>query len=339
MLSSAHRDNLLRWTPDLTAGHYESHFIKVNLVDENAALWWKFTVTQPLVGMGPARFEVWAIFFDIADPSKSCAARETFAASETTIERDRLRCVYGGNVLEHDRSTGRLNAGHVFTWDIRWDAADSAFRHFPLPSMYEGSFPKAKALSPAINTTFAGAASIDGREFDVTGHRGMQGHNWGIKHADSWVWTHCNQFAEDSDAVFEAVSSRIKIGPITSPQLTILHFDDGAGQPLTINGWVSMVTATSDLRGLYWRFRGRDGDRGLEGYFTAPPERFVGINYEDPDGRKTHCLNSKVADGEVHLLRKENGIWRLARTFTTTASAALEIGLKDETRGVRIHIE
>ena len=342
MLSAAHRDNLVRWTPDLDGGHYESHFLKVNLVDDQAALWWKFTVTQPLAGLGPARFEVWAIYFDIADPANSCAARETFTAGQATIQRDRLRCQYGDNVLEHASSSGAITSetdGHSFTWNLSWAAADASFRHFPMPGMYDGAFPKAKTLSPAINTLFAGTATVNGRTFDLADKRGMQGHNWGVKHADSWVWTHCNQFREDSGAVFEAVSSRIKVGPLTSPQLTILHFDDGAGEPLTINGWVNMVAATSDLRGLYWRFRGSDGVRGVEGFFSAPPERFVGINYKDPDGRKTHCLNSKVADGEIHLLRKEDGIWRLTRSLTVTAAAALEIGLKDETRGVRIHIE
>lgn len=338
MLTPSHTDNLVRWNPTISGGHYESHFIKVNLPAEHVAFWWKFTVTQPLEGMGPARFEVWAVFFDIADPARSCASRETFSAAESHIARERLRCVYGENVLEHGHSKGAI-AEHGFRWNMTWAAPERSFRHFPLDGMYEGGFPKAKALSPALTTAFEGTAEVAGRVYSLDGQRGMQGHNWGKKHAHSWVWTHCNHFREDERVVFESVSSKIRVGPLSSPQLTIMHVDDGVDEPLTINGWLGMIRTTSDQRGLSWRFRGSLEKRGVEGVFAAPPERFMGLNYVDPDGRITHCLNSKVADGELRILHKDRGIWRLRRSLTAAASAALEIGIKDETRGVRIHVE
>jgi hypothetical protein len=318
-------------------GHYESHFLKVNLPEQDAAFWWKFTITQPLSGMGPARFEVWAIFFDAADPSNTCATRETFDATVSSVARERLACVFGNNVLEHGKSHGRLDSGAGFEWDIAFDVPDEGFRHFPMPGMYEAALPKAKTLTPAIDVVVRGTARVGDRTFDLE-HPGMQGHNWGVKHADSWVWVHCNVFQEDGSAVFEAVSSRIKMGPMTTPQLTILHFSDGA-TTITVNGWVEMVRATSDLEGLRWRFRGSTGDWGIEGLFKAAPDRFVGLNYQDPDGIKTACLNSKIADGELRILRRDNGVWRLERSLTARGTAALEIGLKNETRGVRMHVE
>ena len=338
-LSPAHRDNLLRWTPDRQGGFYESHFIKVNLLEEKAAFWWKFTVTQPLEGMGPARFEVWVAFFDVSDPSQSCAARHTFPGTETSIQRDKLRCLYGENLLEHDRSHGEIQGPNHFSWDIRWDVKDTGFRHFPKDWMYEGGFPKTKALTPSIDTRFFGEATVNGRTFDLTGRPGMQGHNWGLKHAESWVWTHCNAFEGADSVVFESVSSRINVGPVSSPTLTILHVQDDTGEPLTVNGWLEMVRVTSELDGLCWRFRGHQGARGIQGVFQAPAERFVGLNYADPDGRLTHCLNSKVADGELRILHKHHGNWRLHRSFSSRASAALEIGIKDQTHGVHIHVE
>jgi len=64
----------------------------------------------------------------------------------------------------------------------------------------------------------------------------------------------------------------------------------------------------------------------------------VAINYTDPDGRTTHCLNSKIAQGEIRVLHRSGAGWRLKRTLTTASSAALEIGLKDELRGVKLHL-
>ncbi len=336
MLSAAHLDNLVRWTPDRTAGHYESHFLKVNLLEEQAALWWKFTITQPVMGRGPAKFEVWAVFFDGADPARSCATRETFSASQSRIGRDALHCVYGDNVLEHGRSKGVMDG---FAWDLEFDPPEDGFRHFPNARMYEGPVPGAKALTPAIDVAFRGTATVGDRRFVLDGNPGMQGHNWGRRHAERWVWVHCNAFEDGVQAVFEAVSSKLRLGRLNSPQMTILHLEAEGMEPLTINGWSEMVRATSDLRGLRWRFRGSRGDRGLEGVFSAPPERFVGLNYENPGGDKIHCLNSKIADGELRLLRRDAGIWRLERSLTARATAALEIGQKDETHGVRIHVD
>ena len=335
-LTSSHRDNLLRWTADVQDGFYESHFLKVNLLPERAAFWWKFTVLQPLAGGGPARFEVWAIFFDAADPARSCAVKETFSATAVSIARDRLHCVYGENVLEHGHTSGTL--GGRLTWELRWTPPEQSFRHFPSESMYTGSFPKTKALSPTISAPFHGTATVDGRTFTLAGSPGMQGHNWGKNHAEQWVWTHCNTFREDPRVVFEAVSSRIKLGPVSSPLLTILHVEDGEGEPLTVNGYAQLVRTTSDLDGLRWRFRGSDGPRGVEGVFSAPADRFVGVVYEDPNGRQTNCLNSKIADADLRILHRDGGIWRLRRALTSGAAAALEIGVKDETRGVRMHL-
>ena len=311
--------------------------MKVNLPREQAALWWKFTITQPL--QGPARFEVWAIFFDVANPSLNCAAKETFLAADASVATDRLRCAYGENVLEHGHSHGAIGAETRIEWSIDWGTPEAGFRHFPQERMYDGPFPRAKALSPVLTTAFDGTVRVGKRTLRLAGHRGMQGHNWGEKHADSWVWAHCNLFSDHPGMVFEAVSSRISVGPLSSPRMTILHADDGTNDPITVNGWMGMMRTTSDLDGLHWRFRGQSGNRGLEGVFHAAPERFVGVNYYDPDGRITHCLNSKVAEGELRILHRDRGIWRLHRAMRADASAALEIGVKEHTHGVQIHLE
>ena len=132
----------------------------------------------------------------------------------------------------------------------------------------------------------------------------MQGHNWGRQHAETWVWTHCNTF-DLQNAVFEGVTSHIQLGPVRSPALTILHFSPADESPITINSWSDMVLSRGTRSELTWRFRGTSHDRAVEGWFSAPPERFVGVHYEDPTTTITNCLNSKVADGQVRLLHKD----------------------------------
>lgn len=335
-LSSSHRNNLIRWNPTRRQGFYESHFIKVNLPDQQVAFWWKFTILQAL--KGDPVFEVWAIFFDIQNPQNNCAAKESFGPLQSTVDHDRLFCQYGENTLEHHKSQGNIGSDARFEWDIEWDVGELPFRHFPKDWMYEKAFPKAKAVTPTLDAEFRGSTTVNGRTFDLTGARGMQGHNWGKSHADRWVWVHCNHF-DESDAVFESVSSVIKVGPLRSPTFTILHAQDSTTPTFTMNGWTEMPRIESKLERLSWHFRGEQGNRALEGYFSAPPERFVGINYSDPNGTVTHCLNSKVADGEIRFLKKSSGLWQLERAITVKAAAALEIGIKNETHGVRIHLD
>jgi hypothetical protein len=338
VLSPAHQDNLFRWHSDQKGGFYESHFIKVNVPQENAAFWWKFTVLQPISGTGPARFDVWAIFFDISNPALSCALKETFSSTEAWIVRDRLECRYGQNILEHGRTQGVLNGERPVEWSVSWETPTVGFRHFPSQRYYTGAFPKTKVVSPVLSSQFRGVAKVGDRKIVLDGARGMQGHNWGSKHADSWAWVHCNLFQEDAHTVFEGVTSRVKVGPLRTPQLTILHLDDGRSDPITVNGIINAVRTSSEVEGLCWRFRGVDGNRALQGVFSAPPERFVGVDYEDPDGTITHCLNSKIADGEVRVLHRDTGVWRLKTAYSTRAGAALEIGTKQETHGVQIHL-
>ena len=96
-LSPSHQDNLVRWQSTMKSGFYESHFIKVNIPDSDAAFWWKFTVLRPLEG--PTVFEVWAIFFDVANPANSCAAKQSYHAEDAAVSRKDLRCHYGNSEL------------------------------------------------------------------------------------------------------------------------------------------------------------------------------------------------------------------------------------------------
>jgi hypothetical protein len=337
-LSPSHQDNLVRWNPTQANGSYESHFIKVNMPDQDVAFWWKFTILQPVSSRGPTQFEVWAIVFDSNDPSQSFAVKECFETAQSTVDRDRLHCRYGDNMLEHGHTQGAIRGVQTIEWDIHWDPPENGFRHFPKAWMYKGRIPKAKALSPVPSASFRGSVQVGEKTYVLDGHPGMQGHNWGVQHAEQWVWVHSNQFLQEQTAFFEAVSSKIKLGPLRSPQLTILHLEDGIHDPLTINSWSGMLGTQSTLEGLQWSFRGTQGKRAIEGSFMAPPERFVAINYTDPDGRTTHCLNSKIAQGEIRVLHRSGAGWRLKRTLTTASSAALEIGLKDELRGVKLHL-
>jgi hypothetical protein len=99
-----------------------------------------------------------------------------------------------------------------------------------------------------------------------------------------------------------------------------------------------MLRTRSTIEGLRWEVAGASHDRRFEARFEAPPDRFVGVNYHDPDGRVAHCLNTKIADAALTLWARTGAGWEVMLEARAEGSAALEIGDRKSTRGVAIAI-
>ena len=110
------------------------------------------------------------------------------------------------------------------------------------------------------------------------------------------------------------------------------------GERIDLNGYRDLVRTRSAPDGLSWSFEGTRGDRRVRGCFRGPAERFVGVDYHDPDGRVAHCLNSKIADGELTVEARRRGRWEPLARAVADRSAALEIGSRGGTFGVPIRI-
>ena len=100
------------------------------------------------------------------------------------------------------RSTARSSAGHgdgrarrgrdVGEWDLTFDDGLPAFRHLHPDWLYAAPLPRTKVETLHPASTFAGWVNVGGQVVDVTGWRGMVGHNWGAEHAEEWVWLQGN---------------------------------------------------------------------------------------------------------------------------------------------------
>ena len=338
MLSASEKESILRWAPGTPRGHVESTFLKLNVPGQKVAFWLKFTVLQPIPGAGEPKGEVWGIFFDSAHPEGNVAVKESFPISELTYQYDRFFLRFGKNEIARGRTNGSLGEGthRAIAWDLTFTTGEKAFRHFPYQRMYELPFPKTKAVSPHIDARFKGTVTVNGRAFEVHEAPGMHGHNWGERHAEEWVWAHCNAF-EEPGVVFEGLSGRVALGPLNTPMLTILHLRTPEHR-VTFNRLRDLLATASRLHGLYWSFEAKDGPYRLRGVVHGRPDVFVGVNYYDPDGTVHHCLNSKVAALELHLARRNGAVWDQVGSYRTQATCAFEIGTKGDTHGVRIHI-
>ena len=86
----------------------------------------------------------------------------------------------------------------------------------------EAGFPRFKILTPYPAERFRGRLSVDGKEWVVEGWPGMQGHNWGRAHSERYAWAHCCAFEGRPESWFEGFSAKIRLGPVTTPFLTML---------------------------------------------------------------------------------------------------------------------
>ena len=335
MQSASEQDSILRWTPGSARGHVESTFLKLNLTGRRQALWLKFTVVEPAHGHGEATVAVWAVFFDRANPERTRALKTVLPATAATWQADRFLIRFGESEIARGRSHGKVaDAAGAISWDLTWTVEELGFRHFPSDRMYELPFPRSKATSPTIDARFRGTVTVDGEEIAVDEAPGMHGHNWGERHAEEWVWAHCNAFGQDG-VVFEGLSARVAMGPLSTPLLTILHVRTPV-EVVTFNRLRDIIGSTSRHHGLYWSFEATNGPWRLQGVIHGRPENFVGVDYHDPDGTVHHCLNSKVASAEVRLLRKRGAIYVPYADWATEETCALEVGTRGNTHGVPI---
>lgn len=333
-LQPAEADTCIRFRHGQRKAHVESVFVKLNL-GQGRAFWIKLTFLKKASGEELA--EAWAIAFNLAHGGH-LALKDSWPAAEASFETKSFKATVGSVRWSNGHLQGQLGqpgSGEHIRWDLRFDPATEGFRHLPYDWMYKGSIPQSKALSPQIHTMYQGEIEVNGTRTVVVDAPGMLGHNWGTRHAEYWAWAHCNMWDDAPDVVFEGVTSRVLFGPIRMPLLSVMHLRLD-GEQFTLNGLWRAFRIKSEPHALSWRFRAETGELQLEGVFHGPPDRFVGLIYEDPDGRHAHCLNSKIADGELRVRRKTSRGWRDWRSLRSSKTSALEIGDRKERHGVPI---
>jgi hypothetical protein len=322
-MTDSERANLAVWDGS-TRKRYEVWFLKLNHRATGAGLWLRYTFLSPAEGRGEPVAEVWGIFFDTRDPKRNLAIKQTFPAPQATIGRGPFAIRIGESALTNASASGLLRrAESEIRWDLRWDPNPEAFEPFPYAFMYRAPIPKTKFNSPNLDIRFRGTFTVNGETYACEEEPGQQAHLWGTKSADQWAWAHCNAFEENGGTVFEGLSAKIRIGPIRTPNLTILHLQS-EGEPYTFNSLFQMLMSKS-IPGLErWSFSGENERFRLHGTITARLQDFVGVKYVDPDGEPLYCHNTKVASCELALEEPTGGAWYPIEKFVSRGTTAFE---------------
>jgi hypothetical protein len=285
----------------------ESYFLRANDPDRPRAVWLKATIYAPLEG--PPEVESWLVVFDGARATP-IAGRETAPlVAPMAPERGGSTRVIAGRLLLDLSPTGSAQ-GTVNTpsggarVDLAWTTPTSPVAA-PLSLLrtrvlQEGPFPRSKLLTPSPSLVFSGSVDVAGELIDVTGWRGMQGHNWGKEHAFEYAWGQClfpaagGSASTEPDAMLEGFSARVMVGGRLTPRVSCLVVRRG-GRELRFDTlfdlWRQRATVEADRWTL--EVRGGDGTARLEMDAGGRPVACLG--YRNPDGHRSYCFNSKLA--------------------------------------------
>jgi hypothetical protein len=334
-MSTATRDwGAVRYDPRAGRGHVESYFVKANDPKGDRALWLKWTIYAGLRAPRAALSEVWAIAFD--RERGHVAVKATVPWSEGQFSTTRTEVTVDGCTLSPEGARGSVATGdRRVDYDLSFSNDGQPLTLFPTRFFYEGPFPSQKLVSPQPDMRVRGTMTVNGERWEVDGWPGLYGHNWGRGNAHVYGWGHCNLWddAEPGDALmFEGTSGRVKVGPVLTP-MTTLFCVSYAGVRYYFNAAPDLVRNRGEITPRRWRFAGKNHLARVEGELFASTDDFVGLYYANPDGSMTHCLNTKLAHARLEIALRG----RPTRVFTSRA-AALEIGTRDPSHGIRMYV-
>lgn len=294
-------DNAPRF--DIGGQCVESWFLRANDPNSPRAIWIKSTVLCKADGSAVA--EAWASVFD---GDATLAVRETVPIREAEVlggDRPLVTEIAGTAMrLETDSgsASGTLEAGGgKLAWNLTFTrepgALGAPLSLLPSRRLIDAPVPKNKLLTPFPVAGFAGSVTWNGQDWDLGGWLGMQGHNWGQAHSPEYAWGQC-VFTDDAArpfAMLEGASGRVQLGPVTTPLLSMLTVRRG-GREYRFDRLVNLWRQDPKIEFPAWRLRMKGAAGQAELVMRGDPNRMVCLGYDNPDGRRSYCLNSKTAE-------------------------------------------
>ncbi len=301
--------NTPRFDGSAKSGHVESYFLRANHPSEPRAVWLKTTILASKNGTRTSA-DAWCIVFDGAQ-HRSWAGRTTVPFSEARFassSRGGADVSLAGCAFQFDTAgsasgalTGQDGAcGFELSWRPGPESLAEPLSLYPLDSMVDGSFPRSKLLTPHPCQRFDGRLDVFGETWELDGWYGMQGHNWGAEHAWEYAWGQClfDDAGGTPHALVEGFSGRIRLAGLVTPRLSAMVVRRG-GKTYRFDHIFDFWRQDATISDMSWnlRLRGSGGEAALS--MVADPRQMVCLGYENPDGRLSYCMNSKLA--RVHL--------------------------------------
>ncbi len=317
------RHNVRHWTDD-RRGVYEVWYMTWNHPGTDQGFWLRYITEAPVDG--PPRAELWFARFDPNDASRTFGIHKRFVAGELASGADPFSLAIAGSRLGHDHAVGQLAGdGHQIAWDLRWNPAGQVLRQLPDVMYARGGLGETTVQSPNPRVAMSGTLVVDGET--LTFDRAVMGqtHLWGKKHAYSWTWGRCAEFAGAPDALLELLGVRLQRRGVTLPPLVLVALDLD-GEQYRLNQFRHVVRNRGSWADGRVAFSAWSPTVKIEGELTCRPDQMVSAPYLDPDGTEVFCANTEIGDARVTVYRRAGLSWREHRVLEGKRRAHFELG-------------
>lgn len=295
---------------------YEVWFLRMALASGEGAWWFRYLLMNPGRGGGAGNsdaqpVQVWATWFPAEGKPESFIRRFALHGLDLSARgQSPFHFRIGRNAIEENSCHGELQvAGHNISWELQYR---STFRTTLSHKGWIGF-----SRTPHSDARFSGRITFDDRSFagDPLGY-GVQGHNCGYKHRESWTWAHA--YLPGSDGRVSTLEALVYNMPLGLMFRKAVLWHEGRE-----HNFRSLEETRRDPATLQWEFRcvSRSGLQ-LEVAFDGS-----GIHLHHLPYLKTDCsgnfdvANNSFATANVRVLRQD----RLLEEFVTTTGAVLEM--------------
>lgn len=323
--------------------HIEGWSLKLNDPSGRRAAWLRTTVLAPAPRDGReavALAETWAVTFDrdrghVATKSTVPLASARFASTGLDLEVD-------GCTLRDGEARGAVASGdRAIAWDLAIGASRAApVMHLPAAALYAERVPGAKLATPISDAPVDGHISVTrgggspAERWDIAGWSATLSHDWGPAHARLHAWVHCSAWDAEEGLVFEAVSGRVRMGPVPllSPMATAI-FVRYRGEVWDLNGREILGGNRGTVSQRSWECVARGKGIEVRADVGAETDDFVGLHEPNPTGSMSYVLSTRLARARVELTLPRGRV-----IVATSRAAALELGTRDPHHGVRMYL-
>jgi hypothetical protein len=330
--------NAFRW--DGEPGHYEVYYLTVTDPATGVGVWVRYTMVAPVHGAGEsATCSLWFLAMDPRPGRPPTFGRKaSFPVHTLSAERTPFKLTIAEATLTDAGMSGEFED---VSWDLRWAPAERGYEHVH-PLLRKARIAQTVLVLPHADLQIDGTVAFAGERLELAAARGGQAHLWGTKHANSWAWVHCNDFAtldgEPVPGVFvDGVSVIVKrFGREVGPNTPVVGRIDGQDFTSTSPARVIANASTFSLTG--WQFKAVDGDRKLVGEVDALRSQLAGVTYHDPDGELAYCYNSETATMRLHIYERTRqvGGWSHRQTLVAPGRAHFEYAQRTPVPGLEL---
>jgi hypothetical protein len=314
-------DNHRHWDAS-KRGAYEVWYTTWNHPKTDQGFWLRFITEAPFEG--PPRAELWFARFDPDRPDKTFGIHKPFPADRLSSSTSPFTLQIADAQLRHDQTFGELAGdGHEISWDLHWVPAQRALRMMP-DVAYRG-VGETTALSPNPRIAISGTLLVDGEKLDFDHAIGGQTHLWGKKHAYSWTWGRCAEFAGADGALLEILGTRLQRRGIVLPPLVFVELDLD-GEHHRLNQLRHAAVNRASWRTGHVAFKAWSPTLKIEGELSCLPHQLVNAPYLDPDGTAVWCANTEIGDASIVVYKRSGMRWLEHRRLEGRRRAHFETG-------------